>query len=66
VQSLKARDPVRRLAVGLREPVPGEAGLPLLMEKVLRWWKGKRLLHILERQICGLQQQVVLVVWRGV
>jgi hypothetical protein len=57
VQSLKARDPVRRLAVGLGAPVHG--GVGLLMEKLLRWWKGERLPLILERLICGLQQQIV-------
>jgi hypothetical protein len=63
---LKTRDPVGRLAVGLRASVQRGVGAPLLMEKVLRWWKGKRLPHTLERQICRLQQQVVLVVCRGV
>jgi hypothetical protein len=42
------------------------SGAPAPIEKVLRWWKGESLPHILERQICGPQKQIVRVVWGGV
>jgi hypothetical protein len=45
--------------VGLGASVHGGAETPLLMEKLLRWWKGERLPLILKGPISGLKQQGV-------
>ena len=45
--------------MGLRAPVHGGAGLPLLVEEVVQRPKGERLAQTLESQIFGLKPQVV-------